>query len=257
MPDNQNIAVDISTVTSNPESPRKKTMTEAALAANRANAKKSTGPRTTVGKLRAASNALQHGLYSLRNFEHFIHDHDFALEVVTNFTQQFQPLTPAEHALTHHLIHMELRFLQMEHLYNQAMNTSIPDLLANPPAFLNQILRELDRLPARIQRTLKSLHAEQARRLAHAATPLENFEIEPIADQEPLPALANTQETETQTEPQQYPYIDPKELFRIFAGRIVARCEAEGIPIDGLDSDESNPSDSTDPADPAPTPDSD
>ena len=235
--------------------PRKKTMTKAALAANRANAKKSTGPRTTVGKLRAASNALQHGLYSLRNFEHFIHDHDFALEVVTNFTQQFQPLTPAEHALTHHLIHMELRFLQMEHLYNQAMNTAIPDLLAKPSAFLNQILRELDRLPARIQRTLKSLHAEQAHRLAHAATPLEKFEIEPIPDQELLPALATTQTDETQnstTQSQQYTYIDPKELFRIFAGP---------IPIDELDSDQSNPSDpaSTDTAsaDPAHTPDSD
>ena len=140
MLDTQNITVDQSTVASDPKSPRKKTMTEAA---------------------NAASSALQHGLYSLRNFEHFLHDNDLALEVATNFTQQFQPVTPAEHALTQQLIHMQLRFLQMEHLYNQALNTNCSDLLANPPAFLNQILRELDHLPARIQRTIKTLHAEQ------------------------------------------------------------------------------------------------
>ncbi|MBM3762905.1 MAG: hypothetical protein FJW36_21980 [Acidobacteria bacterium] len=48
-------------------SPRQpKTMSEAALAANRANALKSTGPRTEKGKLKAASNSLKHGLYSLK-----------------------------------------------------------------------------------------------------------------------------------------------------------------------------------------------
>jgi hypothetical protein len=63
--------------------PRKKTMSEAALAANRANALKSTGPRTAAGKLKAASNSLKHGLYSVSNFDDFIADHDIALAVVT------------------------------------------------------------------------------------------------------------------------------------------------------------------------------
>ena len=56
----QNIASDPSTV----ETPRKKTMTEAALAANRANAKKCTGPKTREGKFKSCLNALKHGLYS-------------------------------------------------------------------------------------------------------------------------------------------------------------------------------------------------
>ncbi|MBS1875356.1 MAG: hypothetical protein JSU00_19235 [Acidobacteria bacterium] len=41
---------------------RKKTVTEAQLAANRANAKKSTGPRTEEGKSRSRYNSLTHGL---------------------------------------------------------------------------------------------------------------------------------------------------------------------------------------------------
>jgi hypothetical protein len=40
------------------------TPTPASLAANRANAKKSTGPRTADGKTRAALNAFRHGLYA-------------------------------------------------------------------------------------------------------------------------------------------------------------------------------------------------
>ncbi len=70
----QNIANDPSTV----ESPRKKTLTEDALEATRRNATKSSGPRTPAGKLKAASNSLKHGLYSLRNFDNFIAHHDQA-----------------------------------------------------------------------------------------------------------------------------------------------------------------------------------
>ena len=44
--------------------PRKKTMSEAALAANRANAKKCTGPQTREGKFKSSLNALKHGTYS-------------------------------------------------------------------------------------------------------------------------------------------------------------------------------------------------
>ena len=90
------IANDPSTV----ETPRKKTMSEAALAANRANAQKPTGPRTPAGKLRSASNSLNHGLFSLKNFDGFLHDNDIALTVVTNYLEQFNPITPTEASLT-------------------------------------------------------------------------------------------------------------------------------------------------------------
>ncbi|MBS1874713.1 MAG: hypothetical protein JSU00_15970 [Acidobacteria bacterium] len=43
---------------------RKKTMSEKQLAANRANAKKSTGPKTPAGKARSRYNSLKHGCYA-------------------------------------------------------------------------------------------------------------------------------------------------------------------------------------------------
>jgi len=47
---------------SNVETPRKKTMSPAAQAANRANAQKSTGPRTAEGRAKSAANRTSHGL---------------------------------------------------------------------------------------------------------------------------------------------------------------------------------------------------
>jgi hypothetical protein len=187
---------------------RNKTMTEAALAANRANAKRSTGPRTEAGKLKSASNALQHGLYSLTRFEHFIDNNDFALEMASNILDQFEPITPAEHLLAQQLLHLELRFLQMESLYNQAMIPGPAAILENPPPFLTQLLRELNQLPNRIQRAIKALHTEIARRQ-------QNPEIEPIPDQDPLPAPSPEQPK---------PEIRPNGiLFDLFAKRILMR----------------------------------
>ncbi len=166
--------------------PPTQTISAAQLAANRSNAKKSTGPRTPQGKLRSASNSLKHGLYSLTNFDGFIHNHDIALSVVTNYLDQFEPVTPTEVGLVHQLIHQQLRFLQMEFLFNQAMSFRVEDILKTPVTFLPHIMRELDRLPARIQRTIKAIRAEQKIRfdLLHEN---ENLEIEAIPDQPPLP----------------------------------------------------------------------
>ena len=182
MNEQPNLANETSTAT--PKRP--KTMSAAAIAANRANAQRSTGPRTPAGKLKAASNSLKHGLYSMKNFDNFIADHDDALAVATNFIEQFNPVTPTEVALVHQLIHMQLRFMQMEYLYGEAMRFRIEDILAKPLNFLPAIMRELDRLPARIQRTIKVLRAEIAQREAYIGHG-ENIKIEPIADAPKLP----------------------------------------------------------------------
>jgi len=178
MKNEQNIANDPSTE----ETPRKKTMTEAALEANRRNATKSTGPRTPAGKLIAASNSLKHGLYSLKNFDNFIAHHNQALAVATNLIEQFNPVTPTEVLLVHQLIHMQ----QMEFLYGEAMRFRVEDIISKPANFLPAIMRELDRLPTKIQGTIKVLRTEIAQREAYIGKG-ENVEIEAIADAEKLP----------------------------------------------------------------------
>jgi len=178
MKNEQNIANDPSTV----ETPRKKTMTEAALEANRRNATKSTGPRTPAGKLIAASNSLKHGLYSLKNFDNFIAHHNQALAVATNLIEQFNPVTPTEVLLVQQLIHMQ----QMEFLYGEAMRFRVEDIISKPANFLPAIMRELDRLPTKIQGTIKVLRTEIAQREAYIGKG-ENVEIEAIADAEKLP----------------------------------------------------------------------
>ncbi len=166
--------------TATPEKP-KKTMTPAALEANRANAAKSTGPRTAAGKARSASNSLKHGLYSLRNFQAFFQDNNLAQTVMVNYHAQFEPVTPTEHALLHDLVNLQLRLLYTEHLYGLLMNHRSSTPLADPDALFHAIHRELDRLPSRLYRAIKVLREEIAQRKREAS------EFEPIPDPEPLP----------------------------------------------------------------------
>jgi len=152
--------------------PRKKTMSEAALAANRANAQKSTGPRTAQGKARSASNAFQHGLYSMRSFTHLLGDPNLVLTVEHNFIQEYQPVTPTEHMLVQQLIHLQLRFLQMENFFNQACLSGFHE---QPSRAYLAVLRELDRIPNRILKVIKAIQQQIALRD-------KSGNIEPIED---------------------------------------------------------------------------
>jgi hypothetical protein len=78
------------------------------LAANRANAKKSTGPRTPEGKARSAFNNLRHGLYSDRPLlPHEDHDafRDFAIPVYLDLN----PAPGVERALVRNIVDLAWR----------------------------------------------------------------------------------------------------------------------------------------------------
>ncbi len=144
-----------------------------------------------------------------------------ALEVSSNVMAQFAPITPTEHFLAQQLIHQQLRFLQMQFLYDAAFAKDAYALLTDPSPGLSIIMRELDRLPARIQRTIKALHAELALRVAN-----EELEIEPIADLPTLPkssrpAPPEDNDPENRHYTQEQGKIAAKMLFSLFARRVL------------------------------------
>ena len=196
-------------------------MTEAAIAANRANAKKSTGPRTAAGKLKSASNAFTHGLYSFAHFEGFCTSQDFALDLVTNMHDHYDPITPIEHMLVAQLIHFEMRFIQMDAYYQRIMARDPDDLIDNPPKTLSIVMRELNALPGRIARLIKTIETERANRANRLQLAQDEFEIEPIEDQPLLPVPPERKPVEKPKNEPKPTYTPGQILFKLFAEQIL------------------------------------
>jgi hypothetical protein len=99
------------------------------LAANRRNARLSTGPRSDAGKTAAARNALKTGLYARGNI--IGSESPAQLQLLeAQFTAEYLPATPTERSLVDALIHNEwllrrYRWLETE-VWNHA-RTNIPD----------------------------------------------------------------------------------------------------------------------------------
>ena len=127
----RNEALNIDNDPSTVVQPRKKTMSEAALAANRANARNCTGPKTREGKFKSSLNALKHGLYS----------HTFIIKtedvgVFENFSNSYidecQPTTPSELELLKQLISAAWRRTRIAELIQLRIDQAIDTVLATP-----------------------------------------------------------------------------------------------------------------------------
>jgi len=183
----RNEALNIDNDPSTVVQPRKKTMSEAALAANRANAKNCTGPKTREGKFKSSLNALKHGLYS----------HTFIIKtedvgVFENFSNSYidecQPTTPSELELLKQLISAAWRRTRIAELIQLRIDQAIDTVLATPaplpaqntgaqvtlrafeyleyqkPSFARQESHEL-RLASVFQRILGRLHSIRDKKL--------------------------------------------------------------------------------------------
>ncbi len=117
---------------------RKKTMSEAALAANRANAKKCTGPKTREGKFKASLNALKHGLYS---HTFIIKTEDAAVfeNFSKSFIDEFQPATPSELELLKQLISAAWRRNRISELIQLRLDQAIDTVTATPDPALAEV----------------------------------------------------------------------------------------------------------------------
>src|SRR5436190_10404034 len=197
----------------------KKPVSEKQLAANRANALKSTGPKSEAGKRRAASNSLKHGLYSDNLLSLFNEDRNFHCNLLENLRAEYQPVSPTEHLLVQQLAHLQVRFMRAQKFYLELLNERAelmaPDVDAKFEDSIDMnfryalaykqevetgrafesLLRELDRLPFKIRKTIEALvwYREQSRSEKQqeltAEAEKENIENEAISDLDPLPTL--------------------------------------------------------------------
>lgn len=72
--------------------------TEKQIAANRRNARQSTGPKTAKGKARSSENALQHGVLSEKAISHY-EEHEKFNALLAQLVAEFAPETALESTL--------------------------------------------------------------------------------------------------------------------------------------------------------------
>jgi hypothetical protein len=150
------------------------TASPARIAANKANAQRSTGPRTEAGKARVSENALKHGLRSARNPLDLAKDTALPFEqaeflaTLATFVSQFAPQSPIEILLVERLAQIDLRLnrairmetAHMEH-HAEAVWKNVGELLPTDPRSRdNQLLMlTFDRAAA----TIKLIHQYESR----------------------------------------------------------------------------------------------
>ena len=161
--------------------------TDQQIAANRLNARKSTGPRTEAGKNRTRLNAVKHGLtghlVAMTEPEQQAHD-----TFVTGIIESLRPADPLEHQLAHSIAEGYWRLNRVSAIensifavdaYNQALDnptesgdTDVDDALAPALAFVThperfQLLTVYEsRLHRKVRLDLRELREIQAARRA-------------------------------------------------------------------------------------------
>jgi hypothetical protein len=153
---------------------------EKQTAANRRNAKKSTGPKSASGKAASSQNALKHGVLS----EHVVadgEDEEKFLALLEQLVRDCEPVTAMESCLVERvaiLLWRERRLARAEKLSLETLPGLITGYLedvakrAEDPfgrflGFTDQLLigRYQTMLTNQIRQTLELLHAEQKHRL--------------------------------------------------------------------------------------------
>ncbi len=214
---------------------------QAQIAANRANALKSTGPTSEQGKRRIASNALKHGLYSDTRINLFNEDHDFVKTLLTDLQGEYCPVTPTEHILVQQLATLQTRFLRAQTHYLALIDNQAEDMyldlkekfVVDPDtdsryalAFEKQsqssraleiLSREIDRLPNKIRKTIEMLVWYRSVPAAEPAEIEEQSQIE--------------QDLPKQARPQHYPAPDEDISLEEFNRAIIEAVERHGLHI--------------------------
>jgi hypothetical protein len=142
-------------------------MTEARLAANRANAQKSTGPRTEAGKSVSRMNALKSGLHAQ---SHIIRgeDPEALARLAAEYNAEFHPVTPRQRDLVDTLVDNEWKIRRLRAIetdlwalqfeYNDAMFGE-PDRASHKLGRRHALATAYDDLEKRLESLQRRLHA--------------------------------------------------------------------------------------------------
>ncbi len=142
-------------------------------AANRANAKLSTGPRTEPGKQRSSLNALRHGL-TARTAVLPTENPDACQRHIQQFLDEYQPATQPETQLVHEIANTTWRlnripFLEAELLsQNPTPQTLIPQL-ATLGLHGSRLSRQFQRALDQLREIQEDRHHAEHRQLTDAA----------------------------------------------------------------------------------------
>ena len=99
--------------------------TEKQIAANRRNARKSTGPRTAEGKSRSSLNALRHGLRA-RTIILPAEDPEEYQALLGSFEAHYQPENPPEYSLVEEMANAEWKLRRVEGLERDLYAENMP-----------------------------------------------------------------------------------------------------------------------------------
>ena len=113
--------------------------TEAQILANRRNAQKSTGPRTSEGKAAVSQNAVQHGLSARQAIISSESQADFDL-YRERMLAELAPASPMESMLAERIVTLSWRLKRVCRIQNQTIDALNVDNTSSPLAKLTQSL---------------------------------------------------------------------------------------------------------------------
>jgi hypothetical protein len=105
--------------------------TEAQILANRCNAQKSTGPRTSEGKAVVSQNAVKHGLSAGQDVISSESQAEFELYRDLMLTE-LDPIGPMESMFAERIVSLSWRLKRAERIQNQAIDAMNSDSKSNP-----------------------------------------------------------------------------------------------------------------------------
>lgn len=156
-------------------------------------------------QLKKASNAFKHGLYTKDLVFYTPAQHDLYATILHDYSEHYQPITPDELTLVQQLAALQYRHLKVQNLQAESLREEVlrqcknaePDAAGNVPAELTLearafnalckepsfqlYMRELNRLPHKIQRTIDRIHLMIRLRAEVAAWPVNMPKIVEIA----------------------------------------------------------------------------